>query len=548
MKNQLRFIIQSFHRNAQQQAHIGIGQLLSKYPDNPELMQELAVITFSFGINKLALQFIKASFELEKTVDRLVMLADLNFKLGNYSDAAIQFEESTKHLDDKNMYLRAANAYEKLDYYDQSISILKKGYKKYKDENILLYLINTYILYGNIEEAKKSVKKFEKEFPNSKGKYSMLAFFNEVVLNDYEKAKEYYLKAAKSGDINAYYNIGSCCKNNEDYDEAEKYLKKLATFKNRDIIDYNYTLGSIYMAQRKLRQGYKYYEKRDIAQNINTSKIHWDGKEYPNETLCIFREQGFGDNIQFIRYLPLAAKKFKKLIYVADSILVDLFRRSLPARKYPNIKIVSDIEGEKYDKIALIMDLPYLLNMTYYNIPAKKSYLVPDKEKVKYFKEKYFNTDKLKIGLNWRSKGMGIRDAMYRTIDAPYYLKDLFDIPNVQYYSLQFGDIFDMTAKFPQMIDLIDEIKTFDDSAAIIKNLDMVITVDSAITHLAGGLGIKTYLMLCKGPDWRWFNNHDSTEWYPSIKIFRQKDRRSWDDVSKKLIETVKKDAKKLKS
>ena len=154
----------------------------------------------------------------------------------------------------------------------------------------------------------------------------------------------------------------------------------------------------------------------------------------------------------------------------------------------------------------------------------------------------YFNSDKVKIGLNWRAKGMALRDAVYRTIEAPYYFKPLFDIPNTEFYSFQMNDIFGMCEKYPQIIDLSKEINTFDETAALLKNIDILITVDTALAHLAGALGVKTYLLLCHAPDWRWFENTEKTEWYPSITIIRQQDRRTWEDVSKKLYEYIKSD------
>jgi hypothetical protein len=134
---------------------------------------------------------------------------------------------------------------------------------------------------------------------------------------------------------------------------------------------------------------------------------------------------------------------------------------------------------------------------------------------------------------------MGLRDAVYRTIDGPYYYSKLFDIPNTKFYSFQTQDIFNMLEKYPQMTDLSPEFSSFDETASLIKNLDVLVTVDTAIAHLAGGLGIKTYLLLCHAPDWRWFENIEKTEWYESVTIIKQADRRTWEDVSAKLLEYI---------
>ena len=142
---------------------------------------------------------------------------------------------------------------------------------------------------------------------------------------------------------------------------------------------------------------------------------------------------------------------------------------------------------------------------------------------------------------------MGFRDAVYRTIDAPYYFQRLFDIEGNKYYSFQMNDIFGMCEKYPQIINLENDIHTFDDTASLLKNLDILITVDTALAHLAGALGVKTYLLLCFAPDWRWFDNDKKTEWYPNVTIIKQKDRRTWQDVSDKLYEYILEDSKKHK-
>ena len=200
----------------------------------------------------------------------------------------------------------------------------------------------------------------------------------------------------------------------------------------------------------------------------------------------------------------------------------------------------------RYNKFVLLLDLPYLLHMNYYNIPAKEHYLVANKRKTEMFKKNFFNNDKIKIGLNWRAKGMGLRDAVYRTIDAPYYFRNIMALPNVEYYSFQMGDIFHMCEKYPGIKDITPQINDFTDTAAALKNIDILITVDTALAHIAGALGIKTYLLLCFAPDWRWFDNDKKTEWYPSVTIIKQHDRRTWNDVEKILTRKIKNDVKKM--
>ena len=341
------------------------------------------------------------------------------------------------------------------------------------------------------------------------------------------------------GYIEGYYNLGVCCKHSEDYAGAEKYLRKVHSIKKRVGADYNYTLGSIYMAQKKMKLGYKYYSEREPKQYMNyrERKNYWDGKDYPNEVLYITSEQGYGDNIQFSRFVPYVAKKFKKVYYAVDESLYDLFKRSF--KKYKNVEIIKFGVFKPYNKFLMIMDIQNLLNISYHNIPQQEPYMITDEEKDYNDKIQFFRGDELKIGLNWRAKGMGLRDAVYRTIDAPYYFKKLFELEGNKYYSFQMNDIFEMCEKYPQIVDLEEHIQTFDDTASLLKNLDVLITVDTALAHLAGAMGVKTYLLLCKAPDWRCFDNDKKTEWYPSVTIIKQHDRRTWEDVAEELFNEI---------
>ena len=119
------------------------------------------------------------------------------------------------------------------------------------------------------------------------------------------------------------------------------------------------------------------------------------------------------------------------------------------------------------------------------------------------------------------------------------------DMEKTSYYSFQFGDIFDMCKKYPQIKDLTPNFKDFTQTAAALKNLDVLVTVDTALAHLAGALGVKTYLLLCHAPDWRWFDNDKKTEWYPSVTIIKQQDRKTWEDVAEQLDKYLKSEHKK---
>lgn len=522
-----------------------ISKLMSDFDNEnkPDILNEVGKLYLNMGIYRKAQELVQKSFDIEKSVETLKLLAKVNNLCGNYEDAAIQYEELIKYEPEESNYLKSASAYNRLGFLEEAIRIYKLYVEKYKNVRAYSELALAYITMGLEQEAIDACEDLKKIAPNHPMTMNTLGFLYEAIYYDYEKAKEYFLKSAKSGFKEAYYNLGVCNKQSENLEDAEKYLKRLISLKvDLKEIDYQYTLGSIYLAQRKLAQGYKYYKNRTATKIMNERNKNrlWDGKSYPKETLYIRAEQGYGDNIQFIRYIPMAAEKFKNVIFGTYPNLVELFQRSFPVEKYPNIKIVSTDVIVRYNKFIPLLDIPYLLHTNFHNIPAQKQYLICSERKKDMFKNNFFETDRKKVGICWRAKGMGIRDAVYRTIDAPYYFRHFFENDNVKFYSFQMNDIFDMCEKYPQIVDLAPHIKTFDDTAAALMNLDVLITVDTALAHLAGALGVKTYLLLCHAPDWRWFDNTEKTEWYPSVTIIKQNDRKTWEDVSEKITKIVK--------
>ena len=175
--------------------------------------------------------------------------------------------------------------------------------------------------------------------------------------------------------------------------------------------------------------------------------------------------------------------------------------------------------------------MPFVLNIDFDNIPFADGYLNVEKSEIE--------SDKLKVGLCWEAGAAGIRGMINRTINVKC-LEPIFNLDNIQTYSFQYNDSFGGCKKYPQMVNLAKDFSDFYDTAKALKAMDIVITVDTAVAHLAGALGIKTYLLLPYTADWRWFRsimkcyqnkekNDETTLWYDSVKVFMQKDYISWE-------------------
>ena len=197
-------------------------------------------------------------------------------------------------------------------------------------------------------------------------------------------------------------------------------------------------------------------------------------------------------------------------------------------KNYPKIKFISPEEINPEIQAVRITDLAYALNMDFDNIPCAQGYLKSEIAEIK-------NT-KLKVGLCWEAGSAGIRGMINRTINVKFF-ESFMDIDNLQAYSFQVQDTLKGNEKYSdKMINLTTNFNDFSDTAKAIKAMDLIITVDTSVAHLAGALGIKTFLMLPYVSDWRWFNDTETTPWYTSVEIFKQIDPISWEKPIEDII------------
>jgi tetratricopeptide (TPR) repeat protein len=257
------------------------------------------------------------------------------------------------------------------------------------------------------------------------------------------------------------------------------------------------------------------------------SQPQWRGENLNGKTILLHAEQGFGDTIQFIRYLPMVARKGCKVILeLPDSLmpliadtdgLVSMHRRgdALPA----------------FDVHCPLMSLPLSFGTTATTIPASVPYLRAPAERVEAWRARLAHLGKPRIGLVWSGKPSHKNDHN-RSI-ALSRLEPLLSIPGVAFVSLQREyRAAELTALARLPILRLDEaITDFADTAAVIGELDLVIAVDTAVAHLAGALGRPLWLLLSHIQDWRWMHERADSPWYPSARLFRQSQIGDWDGV-----------------
>ena len=515
--------------------------LLVKYPNNDTVQAFLGRLYIYQHKYKAGERILEKTYNKRKSAPTIAGLAHCKYSLKKFDEAVILYEELFRYdPDSPRIYDRIIQAFRELKMYKFSHAYALKFYSKHPEhENALARMTQSYIDIGDIKQAEIFCAKTIQAFPKSGVAWIMAGTLQEFTDCNEEMAQDCYYTALDYGELSAYYHLGVSYQKVGKYKEAEECYKKMIENIPQEE-DSQASLGTLYLTQKDIKNGYKYFMKREKSPEIRTLKNQWDGKEYTDATLLLYCDQGYGDHLQFIRYLPFITDKFKKIKVLTRESCLELFQKSFPETKYKNVIFYDKIEDiSEYDKYVLGADLPYFLDIDFNNIPFAEGYLKTDEEKKNYFKNKYFNNDKLKVGLCWKAGGIGMRAAINRTINVEYF-KKLFELENLQFYSFQLDDIFDGVQKFPQMIDLKDELKTFDDTANAIVNTDLFISADTSCIHLAGALGVKSYLLLPYCADWRWFDNTEKTEWYSSVNIIKQQERKDWFIEVDKLYEILK--------
>jgi Flp pilus assembly protein TadD len=296
--------------------------------------------------------------------------------------------------------------------------------------------------------------------------------------------------------------------------------------------------AQILLTQGDFERGWSEHEHRWKAnpriRPIPLSQPRWNGEPLNGRTILIHAEQGFGDAIHFIRYVPLIAAHGGKVILECQPELVQLFRQVTGVEKI----IPAGQPLPPFDLHCPLMSLRLVMTTTLQSIPATVPYLFAEK-----WKKPLTNTA-LNVGLAWAGRPTHSNDQNRSMKLADF--QRLGKIPGITFHTLQKGSAASEALSPPAGMTLIDhsaELHDFTDTAGLICELDLVISVDTSIAHLAGALGKPIWVLLPFVPDWRWMRDRSDSPWYPTMRLFRQSRWGSWDEplsqIAQSLISSV---------
>lgn len=426
------------------------------------------------------------------------------------------------------------------------------------EETISWSLVQLALIWGhnftNLLKAEEALRAAIKLVPGSWEFHINLSHILNLATR-FEEAKEEALRAvelAHGANYEPYYNLGVILVNLGDHEAAvAAYSNALHRTSNKYCLA-AYNIATSLLALGKWKEGWDAYENRffvfEKLKNIHDRfKIHYE-KDMPckGKNVYVYSEQGIGDMIQFARYLP----NFKKLTGAAKLILEPQINITKLMEDNFKLECVPRIDGEwpaipeDIHCAVSINSLAGLFKAGIKEVPIKPYIKAPTREMPDLLK-----CNKMKVGICWAGNPDHVND-----IKRSIYLKNfapLFHLENVQLYSLQknfggtrnwWGKHVDLLSNLPanNITDLSPDLNDFSDTAYYISQMDLVITVDTSIAHLAGAMGKTTWLLLDKHNDWRWGVKGDKNMWYPSIRLFRQKELFLWEplfeDIVKELV------------
>jgi tetratricopeptide (TPR) repeat protein/ADP-heptose:LPS heptosyltransferase len=281
-----------------------------------------------------------------------------------------------------------------------------------------------------------------------------------------------------------------------------------------------------------LNEGWRYYEFRWAHEPLLSLRPQfpaprWDGQDIAGKTVLVWAEQGVGDLIQFVRFIgPLKARGATVILLVGESVRE--FARNLP--HVDSIVVnAAEIAGH-YDFNIPLLSLPLALGIDLQSVSTEIPYVRLDDARVAAWRRRLAGTG-LNVGLVWSGNPKHERDA-YRSIPLRT-LAPLFDLDGVLWHSLQKDPRAEdrETMATVSVIDVATELDDFRDTAAAIEALDLVVTVDTAVAHLAGALGKPVWVLLPEACDFRWLIDREDSPWYPTMRLFRQSQLGEWSDV-----------------
>lgn len=479
--------------------------------------------------------------------------ADEFFENKNWQEAMIKYKNvfNSSTLEE-NEFVKLISCLAELKETNIAMEYLCRYEERAQDKVRADYVIAD-LMYFKFNRIPEAIERYERYIQSNKDDalvYNTLGHLYSELYNDQflDKQLEYFLKAHNLNPNSKTFTRNTALIYNKlgDFKNADKYYKLLLNI-NPSCDDY-FDYGCFLIKNGKFKEGYKYFAYRFRKENkpalyppmLPPDKELTNKKDIKGNTILVQCEQGFGDSIMYARFVKQLSKIAKKVIFIAQTELTDLFNTSDLGAEI--LGSDTDFSKLKYDFHVPIMNLPIFLETTKDNIPDCEGYLSVDEKKSEHFGYEFITNPKnIKIGLSF--EGHNVSRDLNRDIELEQFLP-LMKMRGVDVYILQHEDPKKQINNLPKECNIINvgkDFTTFEDTAAAIVNMDLVITTDNVILNLAGALGVKTFGLFNKFTEYRWFDlSGEDVVWYKSVKPYQASGMNLWKDVIAKIKKDVK--------
>ena len=425
-----------------------------------------------------------------------------------------------------------------LEHFDRALTIEPKSFEGHHNKGMVLEKMGRLQeAVSHYQQAIEYCPESSRTFNNLGNAYRELDLLDEAIIS-FERAIELDPNYAE-----AFSNLGWTLFRLQEYQQSKEYFKKAIKI-NPGLSPAVFNLSLCQLTLGEFDEGWIHYEER-MKQPLYQKKIdplnkpQWNGSQpIEGKTIYIHSEQGLGDTIQFCRYIKLLANKGAKVLFEPQIQLQVLLK---------NLDGISQLIDPRqvippYDYHCPLMSLPLAFKTSWGNIPNDVPYIYAEESKKGYWKEKLAVIPGPKIGLVWSG---GFRPnnpelwGVNQRRNISFELISQLNIEGIEFFSLQKGEgaeaelkkYKDQLWKSGNLHNFTDELHDFSDTAALIDQLDLVISVDTSTAHLAGALGKPVWILNRYDGCWRWLNNGADNPWYPTAKLYRQEQVGDWETV-----------------
>jgi Flp pilus assembly protein TadD len=450
---------------------------------------------------------------------------------GNYVKAVRLFQQASAQFpNDAAILSKLGNALKRSGRFEEATEIHRQLVEKFPNApEALSDLAAALLSWGKVEEAVHYFEKAVALCPSSAELHYNAAVANQRADNMQQATWCYRRAVGLSPDhASAWSNLGICLKAIGQVDEALQCQRRAISIDPSNP-DFQWNLALTELLLGDFKNGFSRYEwRRRIPGYASLGGVPWTGEAARDKTLTVFAEQGIGDTFQFVRYLNAAKEKVGRLCFMCRKELIPFMRTGCIG--FDEIIPFTPIDCDELS--APLMSLPHLLGLLD-PLTSTVPYLHANPLRVEYWKPLLRTDTAVNVGFAWQGNPSH-RDDHHRSISVSE-LSSILQIEEARFFSLQKRhghtelDAMPTELNVVNLSGVLDDDGAFVDTAAVMRCMDIVLTVDTSIAHLAGGLGVETWTMLPFAPDFRW--GQGECRFYPDMKLFRQESRGDWSTV-----------------